>query len=169
LIVRLHSRRFTPKPPTNLRVPCVSALNCPFSFVFSNFQLSTLSTFNFQPPRCDNSFPYQTSKISPVSPIIATDPKSPSRNSFACHTCETPGGVPIRISLSSREFNVNYDYEQWAKMYVESGGLSNPPSVTPREHESGDHQSTSIAVFVHTDGETKTAAGVNKDSSGGQP
>jgi hypothetical protein len=37
-------------------------------------------------------FPCHTSKISPVTPVFATDPKTLSRNSFACHTCETPRG-----------------------------------------------------------------------------
>jgi len=30
---------------------------------------------------------------SPVSPAVATDPKTPYRKSFACHTSETPGPV----------------------------------------------------------------------------
>src|SRR2546426_3477516 len=38
-----------------------------------------------------NSFPCHTSENSPVSPILATDPKSLLRKSFACHTSETPG------------------------------------------------------------------------------
>src|SRR6266704_2928453 len=36
------------------------------------------------------SFPCHTSENAPVSPAIATDPKTPSRKSFACHTSETP-------------------------------------------------------------------------------
>jgi len=37
-----------------------------------------------------NSFLCHTSKISPVSPFLATDPKTTSRNSFICHTSDTP-------------------------------------------------------------------------------
>jgi len=42
-------------------------------------------------------FPCHTSRISPVTPLFATDPKTASRKSFACHTCETPpgGGGPM--------------------------------------------------------------------------
>jgi hypothetical protein len=78
-------------------------------------------------------------------------------------------GKLLLLSLDKvkREFNLNYDYEQWVKMYVESRGLSNPPSVTPREHQSGEHQSTNSAVVVRTDGGTETAAGPNEDSAGG--
>src|SRR5205823_4047099 len=44
-----------------------------------------------------NPFPCHTSKKSPVTPIIATLPKTPSRKSFVCHKCETPPGV-VRIA-----------------------------------------------------------------------
>jgi hypothetical protein len=39
-----------------------------------------------------NSLPCHTSENSSVSPIIATDPKTPSRKSFLCHTSKTPWG-----------------------------------------------------------------------------
>ena len=85
-------------------------------------------------------------------------------------------GKLLLVSLDKvkREFNVNYDHEQWAKMYVESRGLSNPPSVTSREHQSSEHQpsehqSIVSATVVRTDGETETSDGPNKeDSAGGQ-
>lgn len=75
-------------------------------------------------------------------------------------------GKLLLLSLDKvkREFNVNYDYEQWVKMYVESKGLSNPPSVTPGEHQD---LSTVSATVVHTEGETETA-GPSKGSAGGQ-
>jgi hypothetical protein len=41
-------------------------------------------------------FPCHTSKISPVTPLFATHPKTPSRKFFVCHTCETPRG-PSRV------------------------------------------------------------------------
>jgi len=37
-----------------------------------------------------NLFLCHTSRISAATPLFATDPKSPSRKSFACHTCDTP-------------------------------------------------------------------------------
>jgi hypothetical protein len=59
------------------------------------------SLFRPKPFRC------HTSEISPASPVIATDPKTPSRKSFPCHTCETPRGVvrnippPLHIHFSA--------------------------------------------------------------------
>ena len=38
-------------------------------------------------------FPCHRSENSPVSPAVATDPKTPYRKSFSCHTSETPGPV----------------------------------------------------------------------------
>jgi hypothetical protein len=69
------------------------------------------------------------------------------------------------------EFNVSYDHDYWVKMYMESKGLSNPPSVTSREHQSREQQSTVGAVVVRTEAEAAAAeaAGPNKeDSAGGQ-
>src|SRR5713226_1445617 len=37
-------------------------------------------------------FPCHTSENSPVTPLVATDPKSPSRKPFVCHTSETLRG-----------------------------------------------------------------------------
>ena len=51
MIVRDHVRRFT-SSPRSLCVLSVSALNCSFSFVFLNLQLSTL---DFQPIDSSNS------------------------------------------------------------------------------------------------------------------
>jgi hypothetical protein len=49
------------------------------------------------------SFACHTSENSPVSPAIATDPKTPLCKSFACHTSETPlgGCYSQQFSLSS--------------------------------------------------------------------
>lgn len=85
-------------------------------------------------------------------------------------------GKLLLLSLDKlkTEFNMSYDYEHWVKLYVESKGLSNPPSFTPyehqsREHQSAEHQSIISAVVVRSDGETETSAGPNKeDSAGGQ-
>jgi len=59
---------------------------------------AVLLTPSYQPPTflesAANPFPCHTSKRSPVTLIIATLPKTPSRKSFVCHTCEaTPGWV----------------------------------------------------------------------------
>ncbi len=43
-------------------------------------------------PLAGNFFRCHRSENSPVSPAIATLPKTPSRKSFPCHTSETPGG-----------------------------------------------------------------------------
>jgi hypothetical protein len=78
-------------------------------------------------------------------------------------------GKLLLLSLDKlkSEFNVSYDYEHWVKLYVESKGLSNPPSVTPREFQSGEHQSTVSTAVVRTDAEA--APGPNEeDSAGGQ-
>src|SRR5256886_417825 len=42
-----------------------------------------------------------TSEKSPVTPIIATDPKTRSRKSCVCHTCDPLPPSPIFISFSS--------------------------------------------------------------------
>jgi hypothetical protein len=44
---------------------------------------------------CSISFPCHTSENTPVSPIIATDPKTPLSNPCVCHTSETPRGVHL--------------------------------------------------------------------------
>lgn len=44
-----------------------------------------------------NSFFCHTSKISPVTPLFATHPKTPSGKSFACHTYDTPQGSPTAL------------------------------------------------------------------------
>src|SRR5260370_42369062 len=47
-----------------------------------------------------NPFLCHTSKKSPVTPIIATLPKTHSRKSFACHTCDPL--PPFALPFSSR-------------------------------------------------------------------
>src|SRR5260370_16270554 len=47
-----------------------------------------------------NYFPCHTSENSPVSPAIATDPKTPLSNPCICHTCETPRGLLLLASSS---------------------------------------------------------------------
>jgi hypothetical protein len=65
-----------------------------FHFPFSIFR-SLLS----------KSFPCHTSEISPVTPLVATDPKIPSCKPFACHTSDTPllpkGALNCRLSAVS--------------------------------------------------------------------
>jgi hypothetical protein len=50
---------------------------------------------SYQPPTflesAANPFPCHTSKRSPVTLVLATLPKTHSRKSFVCHTCEPPG------------------------------------------------------------------------------
>jgi hypothetical protein len=52
-----------------------------------------------------NSFPCYTYENLPVSPIIATLPKTPSHKSFACHTSKTPWGGPTRSRRSRAGWN----------------------------------------------------------------
>jgi hypothetical protein len=70
-------------------------------------------------------------------------------------------GKLLLLSLDKvkRGFNVNYDYEQWVKMYLESKPLSNL-SVTLDEQ-----QPTNTAAVVRTEGET--LAGPSTDKVGG--
>lgn len=93
LIVTHHPRGFASRFVSLCSVCAlsVSALDCSFSFVFFNVQPSNLQTFKrFRP----NSFTCHTSKISLVSPMTATDPKSHFRKPFICHTSKIPGGPP---------------------------------------------------------------------------
>ena len=46
-------------------------------------------------PLRPNSFICHTSRNSPVSPTIATDPKLPLSKSCICHTSETTRGIPV--------------------------------------------------------------------------
>ena len=46
-------------------------------------------------PRFANSFACHRSKNSPVSPAIATDPKTHVSNPCTCHTSEIPGDLPF--------------------------------------------------------------------------
>ena len=106
MYIESHPRRFVSPSPRHLCGRCLprpgrgvsvyparperGRRDRSFSFVFPNLQLST---FDFQPSPSSNSFPCHTSENSPVSPTIATDPKSLLRKSFACHTSETPRGA----------------------------------------------------------------------------
>ena len=47
-----------------------------------------------------NSFPCHTSENSPVSPSIATLPKTPVSNPCVCHTCETLRGWGSLLTLA---------------------------------------------------------------------
>jgi hypothetical protein len=71
-------------------------------------------------------------------------------------------GKLLLLSLDKlkSEFNVNYDYAQWVKMYVESKTLSNPPSATL-----GDQPSPNSAAVVATDGETAADPGADPEQS----
>jgi hypothetical protein len=53
--------------------------------------VGTFRRANF--PHPPKSFPYHTSENSPVSPTIATLPKTDVSNPCVCHTSETPRGV----------------------------------------------------------------------------
>jgi hypothetical protein len=52
-----------------------------------------------------NSFPCYTHENLPVSPIIATLPKTPSHKSFACYTSKTPRGGPTRSRRNRAGWN----------------------------------------------------------------
>jgi len=67
----------------------------------------TFPSLNFiSDPLARISFPCHTSENSPVSPAIATDPKTPSRKSFPCHTSDTPRVAILgRSNLSSPQRN----------------------------------------------------------------
>jgi hypothetical protein len=54
--------------------------------------VGTFRRANF--PHPPKSFPYHTSENSPVSPTIATLPKTDVSNPCVCHTSETPRGAP---------------------------------------------------------------------------
>jgi len=49
-------------------------------------------------------FPCHTSENSPVSPILATDPKTYLSKSCTCHTSETPPGGLVSLSAYCRLF-----------------------------------------------------------------
>jgi hypothetical protein len=57
---------------------------------------SSLGVAPIPHPRFPKSFPCRTSENSPVSPAIATDPKTPFSKPCVCHTSETPGGGIFR-------------------------------------------------------------------------
>jgi hypothetical protein len=73
VLVKLqHRSAASPRPASSRRNLCSlsdSALDCSFSFVFPNFQLST---FDFQPPLFPKSFTCHISENGPVSPLVAT-------------------------------------------------------------------------------------------------
>ena len=52
----------------------------------------------------NKSFPCHTSAISPVTPLFATHPKTPSRKSFACHRSETPPGSLSLVFIQRSTF-----------------------------------------------------------------
>src|SRR5947208_15216211 len=51
------------------------------------------TTASFKKPA--KSFICHRSENSPVSPLLATHPTTPSRKSFVCHTSDTPRGLPF--------------------------------------------------------------------------
>src|SRR5260370_31522419 len=58
------------------------------SYRFKNTQRKECSRRSRSP----KSFPWHRSKNSPVSPAIATDPRTARSNPCVCHTSETPRG-----------------------------------------------------------------------------
>ncbi len=97
-----HRSAASPRPASSRRDLCSlsdSALDCSFSFVFPNFQLST---FNFQPPLLPKSFPFN----------IFTDPHPiTSIESFRYKNVGGRGIKPLRRSdLSSLESAVADKY-----------------------------------------------------------
>ena len=63
------------------------------TFKPSNLQTPLSSPTNLRSLVSDNSFRCHTSRISLITPLFATDPKTRSHKPFVCHTCETPQGV----------------------------------------------------------------------------
>jgi hypothetical protein len=68
--------------------PLDSALtkNCRVAYSFFLSRHSTPATRHF----ARKFFPCRTSRISPATPLFAAHPKTPSRKSVICRTCETP-------------------------------------------------------------------------------
>jgi len=72
-------------------------------------QNGTSTSFLFHQSRVTNHqsralkfFLCHTSRISPATPLFATDPKIPPRKSFPCHTCDTPGGLLCHLVTRNR-------------------------------------------------------------------
>jgi len=84
----------------------------PPSFLL-NVQLSTFDRrsrpcrdFQLFRHTSSNSFPCHTSENSPVSPTIATDPKTHLSKSCTCHTSETPRGWLLSASAASLNYSM---------------------------------------------------------------
>ncbi len=73
---------FIPSAPNTLEAPVTKS--------FSYLATSLRPYFLFS-----NSFACHTSENSPLSPTIATLPKTRVSNPCVCHTSEPPGGIPI--------------------------------------------------------------------------
>src|SRR6266478_3230466 len=58
-----------------------------------------------------NSFPCHTSENSPVSPSIATLPKTPVSNPCVCHTCETPRGWGSLLTLAPNSQPSTFNFQ----------------------------------------------------------
>ena len=70
--------------------PMWNSCSCPPS----TFQPSNLPTFK---RFLNNSFHCHTSRISPITPFLATHPKNPSRKPFVCHTCDPLPRSELRL------------------------------------------------------------------------
>src|SRR6266568_1491639 len=91
----------------------ISVLNPSFPFSFD-------CQFSTSPSR--KCFPCHTSENSPVSPTIATDPKTLVSKSCICHTSETPRGLlstPAYLLMSS--FASSRLSKGWRNGFVASG------------------------------------------------
>src|SRR2546430_13266553 len=75
------------------------SLRCSFFFFndTATTEIYTLSLHDALP--ISNSCICHTSEKSPVTPIIATDPKMPSCKSCVCHTCDPLPPPPLHLLL----------------------------------------------------------------------
>src|SRR5260370_18706205 len=90
----LHARRSNPFPPTYLPFHLFADPH-PLTPVLSIFYKDMVGEGHSRRSASPKSFPCHRSEKTPVSPAIATDPKTHLSKSCICHTSDTPPGVTL--------------------------------------------------------------------------
>src|SRR6266852_1473906 len=81
-------------------------------------------------PLSPKSFPCHTSGNSPVSPSIATLPKTRVSNPCPCHTCETPRGGLLQVNLLPILYSTSYPPAPYAPVFSTTCRLSYATAIS---------------------------------------
>jgi hypothetical protein len=145
-----------PVSPLNLQLLTFNLL----LFLPFRFSSSTFNRFLINVP-FPKFFPCHTSENSPVSPGIATDPKTPFSKSCICHTSETPRGRFSTFQPST--------FQQFKRFLELSPFFSNSSTLFWTFLRSREIQLFSFQAIPHSSPKTTRVGGVTNHQPSPSP